>query len=231
MTTMADAFARSFDRALVLASLVHEGVPRKGTVVPYIIHPVHVAALLLRHGYREPLPTAAVLHDVLEDIDYGDGPLQLAIRSAFPRAGLPDRILAPDAYRRAFDAFVDAEFEPAVMTLVRDMTEPKNDGGPPRSWRDRKQHVLDRLEDAREALVALKAANALHNVRSILEDIEHHGADVLNRFKADPVDTHWYYAAIATRASARLGAAPLADELARAAAELGRFVADLPRTR
>ena len=225
---MPDAFSRSFDRALVLAALVHAGVARKGTVVPYIIHPVHVAALLLRYGYTEPLPTAAVLHDVLEDIDYSDGTLQLAIRSAFPKGGLPDRILASDAYRRAFDVFVSAEFEPGVMSLVHGMTEPRNDDGPPRPWRERKQHTLDHLQNAAPALVALKTADALHNVRSILEDIEHHGADVLNRFKAAPADTHWYYADIADIAVRRLQAAPIAAELSRAAEELGRLVAALP---
>jgi (p)ppGpp synthase/HD superfamily hydrolase len=225
---MPDAYRRSFDRALVLAALVHEGVPRKGTVVPYIIHPVHVAALLLRHGYGEPLPTAAILHDVLEDIDYTDGRLQLAIRSAFPNGGLPDRIVGPDEYRQAFDGFVSAEFDGDVMALVHAMTEPKNDGGPRRPWRERKQHVLDHLRDAPESLVALKSADALHNVRSILEDIEHHGADVLNRFRAAPLDTHWYYDGIARIASARLQGAAIADELTRAADELGRFVSRLP---
>jgi (p)ppGpp synthase/HD superfamily hydrolase len=227
---MADAYRRSFDRALVLAALVHEGVPRKGTVVPYIIHPVHVAALLLRHGYGEPLPTAAILHDVLEDIDYTDGRLQLAIQSAFPKAGLPDRIVGPGEYRTAFEGFVTAEFDGDVMALVHAMTEPKNDGGPRRPWRERKQHVLDHLREAPEPLVALKSADALHNVRSILEDIEHHGADVLNRFRAAPPATHWYYDAIARIASARLKGAAIADELTRAADELGRFVSQLPRS-
>jgi hypothetical protein len=76
--------------------------------------------------------------------------------------------------------------------------------------------------------VALKSADALHNVRSILEDIEHHGADVLNRFRAAPPDTHWYYEAIARIASARLQGAAIAEELTRAADELGRFVSRLP---
>lgn len=224
---MTDAYSRSFDRALVLASLVHDGAPRKGTIVPYIIHPVHVAVLLLRHGYGEPLVTAAVLHDVLEDVDYADGRLQLAIRSAFPRAGLPDGILGPDAYRPAFDAFVAAEFEAPVLQLVRLMTEPKNDGGSTRPWRERKQHVVDRLGDAPDALVILKAADALHNVRSILEDIGHHGADVLNRFKAEPPDVLWYYRSVADGVGARLGAAAIAAELTRAVDELAGFVATL----
>jgi myo-inositol-1(or 4)-monophosphatase len=225
---MTDAYSRRFDRALVLAALVHEGVPRKGTVVPYFIHPVHVAALLVRHGYDDTIATAAVLHDVLEDIDYGDGPLQLSVRSAFPRAGLPERILAPDAYRPLFERFVAEEFGEGVTALVRAVTEEKNDGGPIRPWRDRKRHTVDHLRTAPEAVVVLKAGDALHNVRSILEDVEHHGADVLNRFKAPPSDTLWYYRSIAETVSTRLGAAPLAAELLRATEELGRFVATLP---
>jgi (p)ppGpp synthase/HD superfamily hydrolase len=48
---MTAGYSRHFDRALVLAALVHENVPRKGTAIPYIIHPVQVATILLRHGY------------------------------------------------------------------------------------------------------------------------------------------------------------------------------------
>jgi (p)ppGpp synthase/HD superfamily hydrolase len=225
---MADAYSRSFDRALVLAALVHERAARKGTVVPYVIHPVHVATLLVRHGYGEALQTAAVLHDVLEDVEYGDGRLQLAIRSAFPRAGLPDRILAPDAYRPQFDRFVADEFGGEVMELVRGVTEEKNDGQASRAWRDRKSHTVEHLRTAPDGVVVLKAGDALHNVRSILEDVEHHGADVLNRFKAAPSDTLWYYRSIAETVSERLGPVPLAGELQRAVGELGRFVATLP---
>lgn len=35
--------------------------------MPYIEHPVAVAALLDRHGYDEPVLAAALLHDVVED--------------------------------------------------------------------------------------------------------------------------------------------------------------------
>jgi (p)ppGpp synthase/HD superfamily hydrolase len=219
------AFSRLFDRALVLAALVHEGVPRKGTAIPYIIHPMHVAAILLRHGYGETLAVAALLHDVLEDIDYDNGRLQLAIRSAFPRAGLPDAIQPEEAYRPAFDAFVAAEFPPDVVSLVRAVTEPKNDGGPHRSWQDRKGETLSHLEHAPEAVVVLKSADALHNVRSIIEDIEHHGATVLGRFKAAPAQTLLYYEGVATRSRTRLNDAPLAAELAEATAALARVVA------
>ena len=100
--------------------------PRKGTAIPYLIHPVHVATILLRHGYGDTLAVAALLHDVLEDIDYHNGRAQLAIRSAFPRAGLPDAILTGEAFRTAFDAFLAAEFPGDVLSLVQAVTEPSS---------------------------------------------------------------------------------------------------------
>jgi hypothetical protein len=221
---MPDAYSRPFDRALVLAALVHHDARRKGTIVPYVIHPVHVAVLLLRHGYGEPIVTAAILHDVVEDIDYADGALQLAVRAAFPRAGLPEGIQGADAYRTSFGAFFAQEFAEDVRVLVAQMTEPKNDGGPDRPWRERKQHTVDQLATGSDAFVVLKAADAVHNVRSILEDVEHHGAGVLNRFKAPPPDVAWYYRAVSERVTARLGPAAIAAELARGADDLTRFV-------
>jgi len=43
-----------------------------------------------------------------------------------------------------------------------------------------------------------------------------HGADVLNRFKAAPADTHWYYAAIADIAVARLDGVEVAHPIIHA---------------
>ena len=227
---VADSFAysRLFDRALVLSAIVHEGVPRKGTVVPYIIHPVHVASILLRHGYAEPLAVAALLHDVLEDIHYDNGRLQLAIRSAFPRAGLPDVITTADVYRGEFRRFLDNEFPPDIVALVEAVTEDKDETRPRRGWEERKRHTLEHLEQAPADVIALKAADALHNVRSIAEDIDHHGATVFARFNAPPLRTRWYYDGIARIARQRLGDVPLARELHEAVLAFTRVIESLP---
>jgi (p)ppGpp synthase/HD superfamily hydrolase len=222
---MSGAYSRLFDRALVLAALVHENAARKGTIVPYVIHPVHVATMLVRYGYPESLAVAGLLHDVFEDIDYENGRLQLAIRSAFPRANLPDVIAAGREYRSAFRAFMEQEFPGEVLALVDAVTEPKNPSGPRLSWDERKQHTLAHLSTAAEPVAALKAADALHNVRSILEDIEHHGATVFNRFTVAPDKTLWYYRNIASITRDRLGSSPLADELWSATDALERLVA------
>ena len=62
-----------FNQALALATEAHAGQIRKGTkntqgfAVPYITHPVAVAALVVRYGGDEDQAIAALLHDVLED--------------------------------------------------------------------------------------------------------------------------------------------------------------------
>lgn len=56
--------------ALERARSDHAGQVRNGAGgMPYIEHPVTVAAALDEHGYREEVLAAALLHDVVEDSD------------------------------------------------------------------------------------------------------------------------------------------------------------------
>ena len=60
-------FSPTLDRALAVSATAHRNQERKGSRVPYIIHPVHVAILLMRHDFPEEVIVAALLHDVVED--------------------------------------------------------------------------------------------------------------------------------------------------------------------
>jgi len=54
--------------ALEQARSDHEGQIRNGSGgMPYVEHPISVAARLDEHGYREEVLAAALLHDVVED--------------------------------------------------------------------------------------------------------------------------------------------------------------------
>lgn len=56
--------------ALEKARTAHAGQVRNGSGgMPYVEHPVAVAALLDQHGYGEEALAAALLHDVVEDSD------------------------------------------------------------------------------------------------------------------------------------------------------------------
>jgi (p)ppGpp synthase/HD superfamily hydrolase len=62
-------YSERYEAALTLAAQAHRAQSRKAGHVPYIVHPVHVSTILLRHGFSEDVVIAGLLHDVVEDSD------------------------------------------------------------------------------------------------------------------------------------------------------------------
>jgi (p)ppGpp synthase/HD superfamily hydrolase len=56
--------------AIEFATLAHKGQYRKGTRIPYIVHPLNAARTLIESDCGDPLVAAALLHDVVEDTRY-----------------------------------------------------------------------------------------------------------------------------------------------------------------
>jgi (p)ppGpp synthase/HD superfamily hydrolase len=63
------AYSQRYEAALALAARAHATQVRKASQDPYIVHPVHVSVILLRHGFAEYVAIAGLLHDVVEDQD------------------------------------------------------------------------------------------------------------------------------------------------------------------
>jgi (p)ppGpp synthase/HD superfamily hydrolase len=85
--------ARLYD-AIEVAARAHHRQVRKGTEIPYIVHPLAVAGLLIRAECPEHMIIAALLHDVLEDT-----PITVEeIQSSFGRkvSGLVTELSEPD---------------------------------------------------------------------------------------------------------------------------------------
>ncbi|WP_077612369.1 HD domain-containing protein [Clostridium sp. Marseille-P2415] len=55
------------EKAVAFAARSHEGTFRKGTKVPYIVHPLETAVIVALMVTDEELICAALLHDVAED--------------------------------------------------------------------------------------------------------------------------------------------------------------------
>ncbi|ACF12844.1 metal dependent phosphohydrolase [Chloroherpeton thalassium ATCC 35110] len=53
--------------AVEFATLAHKGQFRKGSKVPYILHPLGVAKILIDKNCAQPLIIAGILHDTVED--------------------------------------------------------------------------------------------------------------------------------------------------------------------
>lgn len=55
--------------AVEFAARAHRGQTRKGTRVPYLLHPLRAGETLIRLGCQNDLVIAAILHDTVEDTD------------------------------------------------------------------------------------------------------------------------------------------------------------------
>jgi (p)ppGpp synthase/HD superfamily hydrolase len=188
-----EGYSDRYEAALALAARAHHDQMRKVGDVPYIVHPVHVSVILLRHGFPEEVAIAGLLHDVVED-------------QAVP---LED---------------IEADFGQAVAEMVASLTERKREGGAERSWEARKQEGLQQLCRASRGAVAVKAADTLHNARSVALALRDEGPSIWNSFRRGPEETLWYYDRVSAIASERLGTHPLVGELTAAIACLRQVI-------
>jgi (p)ppGpp synthase/HD superfamily hydrolase len=183
-------FSPRYDAALVFAARAHREQVRKGSDIPYIIHPVQVSLILLRHGFDEDLAIAGLLHDTVEDTG----------------ASLDE-----------IGACFGPGVRELVAAVTEDKT---NHAGERRPWRVRKQEQLDHLAGAGPRVAALKGADSLHNAASTVADLRRNGVTAWKRFNAPAEDSLWYYGQVATLVGARLGEHALARELDATVAEM-----------
>jgi len=61
--------ASMINRAIEIAVKAHEKQLRKGTEIPYIVHPLSVGIILAKGGAPEEVIVAGILHDTIEDTD------------------------------------------------------------------------------------------------------------------------------------------------------------------
>jgi hypothetical protein len=187
---IAQGYDDLYEEALRLAARAHRKQTRKGTDLPYIAHPVHVSAILQRHGFPREAVTAALLHDVVED-------QEIAVAEIEAQFG--------PGVAEIVDALSERRYD------VR---------GEVRSWDVRKAEAVAKIRQAGPSAAAVKAADVLHNAQSILYDLRHDGPSVWQRFTRGPGQLLGYYDRIAAIVQAKLGSHPLVKELSAVLDEL-----------
>lgn len=164
--------------------------------VPYVTHLMGTLCILARLAADNDVLAAGVLHDYLEDVPDPDG-------------------------RRAIAAAAGG----TVLELVEAVTEDRpSDLDRVASWQSRKREQLDRLRSASDAVVLIKAADVLHNMVSLLVDLDDGdvGDAVWRRLNAGPERQLWYFDSVIAIAGDRLGEGRLVREARSVAATLRR---------
>ncbi len=158
-----------FERAVIFATLAHEGTTRKGGRIPYLSHPVEAAAIVAEMTDANELVAAAILHDVLEDTEVTFEEL---------REHFGDRIAE----------YVRGESENKRRELPPEST-----------WKLRKQETIDFLRNQADRNAKILAlADKLSNMRAIARDIDEVGDRLWERFHQKDKAMHgWMYRQVA----------------------------------
>ena len=139
--------------AFALAALVHEKQKRTSTDIPYISHPMAVAAQVSVWGGSEDQFIAALLHDVVED-----GGAQ-------------------------YMPVIEEHFGKHVLDLVMACSDAAPQRGQPKgAWIERKEKYIANLRSAADEVLLISAADKWHNLASILADAKQLGEVVFDRF-------------------------------------------------
>ena len=157
------------DRAIVFATRAHSGTYRKGTSIPYIVHPIEAAAIVSTMTADPDMIAAAVLHDVVEDTDATVEEISFFFNERIAR-------------------LVEAESE-----------NKRKDLPPQETWMVRKMETLEflRTKADREAKI-LALADKLSNMRAIHRDQNTVGDKLWERFNEKDKSKHgWMYRQVA----------------------------------
>jgi (p)ppGpp synthase/HD superfamily hydrolase len=116
-------------------------------------------------------------------------------------------------------AEIHRRFGEDVAEYVAACSDADTDPKPP--WLERKRQFLKTIATAPSKVKLIVAADKLHNVRSIVNDLHQVGNDVWLRFRGGRQDTLWYYGEV-VRALTSGWSHPILRELAEAVDKLQR---------
>lgn len=157
----------NLNKAITFAAEKHSAKTRKGTSIPYIVHPMEAAAIAAYLTDDLEIIAAAVLHDVVEDSDATKEDLEKLFGSRVAE------LVASDSEDKM-------EHIPASA-----------------SWRMRKQATIDQLESTDRDGQIIVLADKLSNMRTLYKDYCLIGDEVWQRFnQKDKSEQGWYYRSI-----------------------------------
>jgi (p)ppGpp synthase/HD superfamily hydrolase len=158
-------------KAFLYAYEKHGNGTRKGSSIPYIVHPVDVASTLLKERNNskvsDELIAAGLLHDVFEDTE----------------TSLEE---------------IEKEFGKKVMVLVKAASEPEEFKGGTKeerrnTWKPRKTHTIEFMKTADRDSKLLSCADKLSNIRDMSSDRLVDEEALWKKFNAPPEEIKWYY--------------------------------------
>ena len=155
--------------AIMFAVAAHDGMRRKKSETPYILHPMEAAVIVSTMTDDQNLIAAAALHDVVEDAG-------ITIEEVEAKFGKRVREL-----------------------VASETEDKRADLPPASTWRIRKEESLNVLKNTDDiAVLMVWIGDKLSNIRAIYHDFKVEGNAMWQRFNQNNVEEQaWYYRSIA----------------------------------
>lgn len=155
-------------KAIEFAVKAHDGMRRKKSETPYILHPLEAAVIVSTMTSDQNVIAAAILHDVVEDTNVTIEEIE-------------------ETFGKRVKDLVTSETEDKMPHI------PASE-----SWRIRKEESLALLEKTEDIdILILWMGDKLSNMRSIYRDWKIEGDAMWQKFNQKNVDEQaWYYKTI-----------------------------------
>ncbi len=155
--------------AIIFAVKAHDGMTRKRSTLPYIVHPMEAAVIASTMTQDKTVLSAAVLHDVVEDTS-----------------------VTIDEIKEVFSEEIASLV--ACETENKRVHMPSAD-----SWQIRKEEAINLLKNTQDIRVKIIfLSDKLANMRSFYEQYLVQGEKIWSFFnQKDPSKQCWYYKAVA----------------------------------
>ena len=151
--------------AIEFAVKAHDGMRRKKSATPYILHPLEAAVIVGTMTNDQEIIAGAILHDVVEDTDITIDEIE-------------------EKFGKRVRELVESETENKRADLPAGQT-----------WRIRKEESLEVLKNTNDiGVLMLWLGDKLANIRSLYRDLQIEGNAMWEKFNQKDVNEHaWYY--------------------------------------
>jgi len=153
-------------KALTLAFEAHSSQFRKGTSIPYIVHPMDVASILMKNLAPENVVIAGLLHDVVEDTNVSMQSILESfgeeVANLVRQASEPQELLGNDTVKKE-------------------------------TWKARKMDTITKIKVCDVNAKLLSCADKLSNIRDMISEKKLVGDTFWEKFNAQQQEQSWYY--------------------------------------
>ena len=165
---MGDRMRDLVSEAIVFSVAAHDGMRRRKSDAPYILHPMEVAAIVGTMTDKQEVIAAGALHDVVEDAG-------VSIEEIGERFG-----------------------ERVMELVASETENKREDLPPEETWRIRKEESLEKLKSTNDIeMLMLWIGDKLSNIRSIYRDYTVEGDAVWDKFHQSDMNVQaWYYRSV-----------------------------------